>query len=109
MEKKEKYLIQCLFCEKYLGYSNTEKKKVLKVCNEICRNNLNEKLDQDLNERTKSKMNSWQKISSSEEELVVFTEKQYQDLVDNVQALEKGQNISGSAKSISQLLMGVRK
>jgi len=92
-----------------LGYSSTEKGKFLKVCNETCRSNLNEKLDQDLNERVKSKMSSWQKISSSEEELVVFTEKQYQDLVDNVQALEKGENIRGSTKSISQLLMGVRK
>jgi len=44
-----------------------------------------------------------------EEELIVFTGKQYQDLVNNAQTLEKGQNIRNSAKNISQLLMEARK
>jgi hypothetical protein len=109
--KQEKHLIQCLFCEKYLGwYVNKPKKRTLAICDGICLENLTKHLDQELNKRAEAKVKSWKKINQKdEEELIIFTGKQYQDLVNNAQALEKGQNIRNSAKNISQLLMGVRK
>src|SRR2546423_9911591 len=106
-QETKKNLIQCLFCEKYLGWSETEpRKRILKVCNEICLRSLTEQLDKELSKRTAAKAKSWLNMNQSqEEELIIFTGKQYQDLVNNAQALENGQNIHNSAKSISQLLM----
>jgi hypothetical protein len=65
---QEKHLIQCLFCEKYLGWSNKPKKRILKVCDGICLENLTKYLDQELNERAKAKAKSWKNISQKEEE-----------------------------------------
>ena len=61
-------LIQCLFCEKYLGWSNKSKKRLLKVCDGICLENLTKYLDQELSEREKAKSKSWQNINQKEEE-----------------------------------------
>ncbi len=60
--KQEKHLIQCLFCEKYLGWNiNKPKKRTLAVCNGICLENLTKHLDQELNKRAETKAKSWKK------------------------------------------------
>jgi hypothetical protein len=44
-----------------------------------------------------------------EEELIVLTEKQYQDIIANVGQLEKGKNARSLAKNISQVLTEARR
>jgi len=108
--KEKKYYRQCLNCRKYIGWSLQPLKNQLEVCSILCQQKLNKKLDKQLNKRTETRTQSWQKMNQrDEEELIIFTEKQYQDLVNNTQLLVKGQNIHNSAKNISQLLMKVRK
>ena len=108
--KEKKYYRQCLNCRKYIGWSLKPLKNQLEICGVLCQQKLNKKLDEQLNKRIENRTKSWSSMNQNQEkELIIFTGKQYQDLVDNAQALENGQNIRNSVKNISQLLMKVRK
>ena len=108
--KSKKHHRQCLNCRKYIGWSLQPLKNQLEVCGALCQQKLNKKLDKQLNQRIESREQNWQEINQGEEEeLIFFTQNQYQTLINKVEKLEKNQSSRGLVNDISKVLSVAKK
>lgn len=110
--EKKVYNRKCLSCQNYLGltYHPLTSKNKLEVCSGYCLENLNKKLEDKLISRTKSRENSWRKVSIEEtRQLIILTEEQCKKLLENVQKAEKNGDTHNLFNNTKQVLDTAKK